>query len=84
MNDGGPAFPTTRHHMQNGLEWQEPMEGMSLRDYFAAKALEAMSLKDDGQFSIEAVRNKNDVLHADWVARAAYRYADAMLRARKK
>jgi len=30
---GGPAFPTPAHNLQN--------DGMTLRDYFAAKAMQA-------------------------------------------
>ena len=55
---GGPAFPT-------GTAFQ----GMTLRDYFAAKALQGMSAEI------------NDEVRA---ARWCYEMADAMLEARKK
>ena len=48
---------------------------ISLRDYFAAKAMSAMELKDDGKRVGDAI----GLMEAKWVARAAYRYADAML-----
>ena len=60
INDGGPAF----HN-----------DGLSLRDYFAAAALQGIisdasvlaSLKKDGEL----------------VSRSAYAFADAMLKARE-
>lgn len=63
--DGGPAFPFPVLH-GNGA----PM-GMTLRDYFAAKALQGMSANpyyDDYDF--------------DRIADMAYGQADAMLAAR--
>lgn len=67
-NDGGPAFPVP------GLQHDETFNGMSIRDYFAAKVMAA----------ILAGRNidKNGFLHCD-VAEDAYAYADAMLAARE-
>ena len=65
INDGGPAFP--RDHSSDGHN------GMSLRDYFAAKVLPTMydeSLGGPGW--------------RDAVANAAYQLADAMLKAREQ
>ena len=65
QNDGGPAFPVPR---------DAPVDGMSLRDYFAAKAMAAM-------LSIEDVHlNAGEIKVAVW----AYSQADAMLAERKK
>ena len=69
--NGGPAFP--RHALQIKLPSgavvpQDP--GMTLRDYFAAKAMQSFVL------------NKNILL--DDAAELAYKMADAMLRAREK
>jgi hypothetical protein len=47
--------------------------GMSLRDYFAAKAMQGL---------IVCAKNHGDIPH-DWCAVDAYRYADAMLKARE-
>jgi hypothetical protein len=61
MDDkGGPAFPVVANN------WHRP--GMTLRDYFAAKALQACFVDDTN-------------VHG--TARLAYRIADAMLEARK-
>lgn len=63
---GGSAFPLP------ATEWNGADEGMTLRDYFAAKAMAAL-IEDGGYGS----RN-NDL------AKGAYSVADAMLRAREK
>ena len=68
-NTGGPAFPLA-------FEWTDPsLNGMTLRDYFAAKAMQAqignpLKLGDD-----EAHR---------LIAERSYRMADAMLKQREK
>ena len=54
----------------------------ALRDYFAAKAMAAMSLKWDGAYSPNDRLRDQPKADARWVATAAYRYADAMLKAR--
>ena len=70
INDGGPAFARDSHmDKQIGLYVQQ--QGMSLRDYFAAAALQGLLANDGGGSSWE-----ND-------AQAAYKAADAMLKARE-
>jgi hypothetical protein len=64
---GGPAFPLHNHGAQTlGLH----LSGMTLRDYFAAKALQ-------GLLACSEADGTNDDF-----ARWAYKYADAMLKAR--
>lgn len=71
---GGPAFPNEGF---NG--WGEPQEGMTLRDYFAAKAMcIAWEAYDKGYMLIV----DESVIAS--VAKAAYQQADAMLAARKQ
>ena len=71
INDGGPAFPHKRQIRCNGEVIDSEMEpGMSLRDYFAAAALQGL-IADGGGASWEADAN------------AAYKAADAMLKARE-
>jgi hypothetical protein len=61
-----PAFPHTIEHLH------EPVTtGMTLRDYFAAKALQGI-LSDSYDYS-----------DRDRIATKAYEFADAMLRARE-
>jgi hypothetical protein len=99
INDGGPAFPTglkaTRIEMAGGryegthvAEYAAAAPGMTLRDYFAAKALTGLLSEHlrEGETasSIYCTPNFNDE-HSkigDRIAAAAYVLADAMLRAR--
>jgi hypothetical protein len=67
-NTGGPAFPVT---IENGLSAGGD-RGMTLRDYFAAKAMQAI-VSNDATFSTKYV---------GLAAKDAYVYADAMLKAR--
>jgi hypothetical protein len=53
----------------------EPQVGMTLRDYFAAKALP----KVQNAYTYTMKQNES---HEDYVARRAYDMADAMLKAR--
>jgi hypothetical protein len=62
---GGPAFPATNHHGHK-------LEGMSLRDYFAAKAMQGLLADPDW---------RQDTTFED-TAYAAYEQANAMLKAR--
>lgn len=74
MNDI-PAFPSTHH---NG--WGEPEKGMTLRDYFAAKAMQGMFANPDDSHENYALSYDDYVKE---IARCAYKMADAMLKARK-
>lgn len=70
MKDGGPAFGTF-HKAGNCAVRQG---GMTLRDYFAAKAMQA---------GISTLRSGED-FDEDEFARTSYNVADAMLRERAK
>ena len=63
------AFPTTRNDEITGI-WQTE-DGMDLRDYFAAKAMEAIIIFDQGSFAFKGI------------AKDSYKMADAMMEARK-
>lgn len=74
---GGPAFP--RPYSHSGFDDADRAQiGMTLRDYFAAKALPTIYA--------EALRDGSVIeFGSDWidcVARDAYAMADAMLEAR--
>ena len=60
-----PAFPNEGF---NG--WGEPFQGMTLRDYFAAKAMQAI-ISSHNNTTLEFVSGK------------AYQYADAMMKTRE-
>lgn len=70
-NTGGPAFPIP---LQLGEVWQEmnPCDGMTMRDYVAAKAMQAYW------------NDPSVVADRDTAAAWAYDMADAMLKARAK
>lgn len=77
--NGGSAFPRAASIYPNGIALKNggAQEGMSLRDYFAAKALAALILKDKDDIN----RGASAVPKmASW----AYEYADAMLAERAK
>lgn len=79
-NNGGPAFPcevgpaSDGHTIQTGnMQWMQP--GMTLRDYFAAKAMAVVwtEIPDDADRDLALRRLGN----------YAYEMADAMLKARE-
>lgn len=71
---GGAAFPTNGYDSPNH-GWQHGQDGMSLRDYFAAAALQGILANP---CLVE--------LHEDYnlAAKASLNFADAMLQARKE
>ena len=77
IKDGGPAFPHNDWNEELASEVTRP--GMSLRDYFAATALQGW-LASYGPDS----RHPDDVGHSTTVARQAYAMADAMIAERGK
>lgn len=82
-NDGGPAFARSfSYDEEPGLKpLREPaQEGMSLRDYFAKGAMESL-IPEVSPTEPRAPRSDYEV--PDIVATWAYRFADAMLRARE-
>jgi hypothetical protein len=70
-NTGGPAFPAFEHHA--GYGQMLAVGGMTLRDYFAAKAMQSILAREDGRFTTTL----------EFVGNYAYQYADAMLKARE-
>jgi hypothetical protein len=70
-NTGGPAFPF--EYFDEQLQRARVMHGMTLRDYFAAKAMQGLL----------AGITPTTVWSHDEVAETAYNVADAMLRARE-
>lgn len=66
-DNGGPAFPFEGGMNNN----HQPNYGMTLRDYFAAKAMQSML-------------STGEIQDGTKVADAAYFYADAMIAGRAK
>lgn len=79
-DDGGPAFPI-------GIGDMRDPQGMSLRDYFAAKAMQGdWAAQDAGNELVQGGYYTDNTTLEFMVQRAElyYRMADAMLEARKK
>jgi hypothetical protein len=69
--NGGPAFPVSGLDQRQGQLFQAVnATGMTLRDYFAAKAMQGLT--------------SNNNTNAQQIAQAAYIVADAMLKERSK
>ena len=64
-NTGGPAFPSP----------YDDDEGMTLRDYFAAKAMQGMLASADSWINKDEVEGFGEICYA---------IADGMLKAREK
>lgn len=75
INDGGPAFPIP------GLQNDADFNGMSLRDYFAAKAMHGVHVEYLRYIHPDAALTRDDYHN---MAADAYTLADAMLRARQQ
>jgi hypothetical protein len=76
---GGPAFPAFEHHA--GYGQMLAVGGMTLRDYFAAKAM-PFEFKDYWDCFAEL---ENQTINEFWreeIAESCYAMADAMLKAR--
>ena len=67
-NTGGPAFPTTVYS-------NESYQGMTLRDYFAAKAMQGFIQYSAAKGIYKPPDNE--------LAKVSYDLADAMLKARQ-
>ena len=68
-NTGGPAFP-----------FEGIWKGMTLRDYFAAKAMQGMLADPDTARTVRVSRRKLD----EAVSELSYMFADAMIKERNK
>jgi hypothetical protein len=87
---GGPAFPGKQkalviqaEHREIASQYEIEHNGMTLRDYFAAKAMQAMLTSPEFLVVVtadEAVGGNAK----ERVSNVAFAYADAMLEARKK
>ena len=72
-DNGGPAFPMIRD-IRHNPDWDHE-EGMTLRDYFAAKAMQTI---------LSQIQEFPDENWRVGVAKDAYMMADAMLAERAK
>jgi hypothetical protein len=77
-NTGGPAFPSSEWDAQYDRTFHAG--GMTLRDYFAAKAMQAIVLDHVEQRYWGTEYGIDEML--TFTAERAYQQADAMLKAR--
>ena len=75
-NNGGPAFPMTGGEFEGKQGRIYSAEGMSLRDYFAAKAMGGMIVTDNPDRPLDNQKRT--------MAIKSYQIADAMLKAREE
>lgn len=85
IKDGGPAFPTKYPALDPRASGFFTEDGMTLRDYFAAKAVQGLLANSEGAHkgqepTLDALCRDKKI--ADTFAELAYDMADAMLRAR--
>lgn len=69
FEQGGPAFPQAVMNDEGEIYYFHDWHGMSLRDYFAAKAMQGICARVNWSYKE--------------TARVSYEIADAMLEARK-
>ena len=77
IKDGGPAFPVPDVIDHDRNYYQYGGQGMTLRDYFAAKAIPSVITQCKGDI------RRADENPPDYFARVAFEIADAMLSARE-
>jgi hypothetical protein len=82
-NTGGPAFPvevagykSSKHVVDDLFEFSGTHPGMTLRDYFAAKAMQGMIHRMNGEERWYALQSG--------LCKEAYEFADAMVKAREQ
>lgn len=77
------AFPADHAQMGNYVESSNAQDGMTLRDYFAAKAMHAHLVALANSEMTKPSGMKGDAL-AELIAESAYQQADFMLKAREE
>ncbi len=75
--DGGAAYPLPSDASADGRR------GMTLRDYFAGQALQGF-LAGPMATALEKVASRRGIDVDELASKAAYEYADAMLKEREK
>ena len=75
ITDGGPAFPLPVNDEQCRARFDSGYGGMTLRDYFAAKAMHGFITNIDTR--------RSNLIDVPQLAKSSYNIADAMLKARE-
>ena len=82
MNKGGPAFPQVDLKDHYGMLVPDRQAGMTLRDYFAAKALQTVMADAEAKRHLVQIGMGEKI--PECLSQMAYLYADAMLKAREQ
>jgi hypothetical protein len=80
---GGPAFPVAHPDMVIPGQSVKETQGMTLRDYFAKEAMAVVMVKTTEVHIYADGERHVHYQDMDQTAAAAYRMADAMLKARE-
>ncbi len=75
-DNGGPAFPSEEPSFTDRQDILGYYPGMTLRDYFAAKAMHGFITNFDTR--------RSDIIDVPELSRSAYYVADAMISERNK
>ena len=83
MNNGGSAFPYT---IEEYAPYTKFFPGMTLLDFFAAKAMQHMAMPTTGKFDLNGNWKMEEVTQEvlDSMSRLSYRWAKSMLKAREE
>jgi hypothetical protein len=76
-NTGGPAFPCDRIQAGNHVVCSD---GISTRDYFAAKAMQGLLANP----KLSETILKHGGAHGGWIEDSAWAFADSMLKVREE
>lgn len=92
---GGAAFPSAKgfsagssgYGANTNYKFTDRDQGMSLRDYFAAKAMQGMVASIDSQENLDRLRSwskSQGMSLSEFIARDSYKQADAMIAVREE
>src|SRR5262245_35660044 len=79
-DDGGPAFARSAHCDHECANWSDEQDGMSLRDYFAAKAMQSLILEPEKWLLSQVDRSSN----IENLCALSFEFADLMIVERAK
>jgi hypothetical protein len=84
-NDGGPAFPSTEYNINGGnygggYSIYDQHKGMSLRNYFATRAMQGIRSNEESMKNMVKMCNDHKIDLHTMIAEVAFAQADAMIK----